>query len=376
MEAASSSEALLPDWSDDESEQADVSLQPLPPSPLGPIAFRRRLEEYRSIIYHLEYQQTADLTHSLANRAHLEHLVERYWNLCLKGRLIESSRNQIVVAAAAIDRANDDNNEEQQQSEEARLQREVKTKLREMVLHHPSARISPLLLRWPLLATDVPKPRWTLADEVEAVMEKRRREKSKMGAQSQEEEYLDPIESDIALPAVVSCQHALVSVLHDLAIRAQSQISKLKSNINGKREVIINWRYVLSTLSNRHDIPSPVYQATQDRLESIYGRVEFAPTPSWMAAMGMGGNDKIMETIQSNTNEPPTKWHQIRPPTQSKMNKKQQSIKRLDDILLLSSSKKRARYLESARIHRRQKRAHMECGIEEEEAPILESTTM
>lgn len=343
-----SSTGVLPDWSDDESEQADFLSSPQPlPSPLGPIAFRQRLEEYKSILYHLDYQQTTDLTHSLANRAHLERLVERYWDLCIKSQSTGSRSSEIATVVS--ERTDDDDNDSL--SEEARLENQVKTKLKEMILYHPCARISPLLLRWPLLAADVPKPRWTFADEVEAVMEKQRREKSKSRAHMKEEDYLDPIDSDVALPAIVSCQHSLTSILHDLAIKAESQAPKFKSN-KGKREVNINWRNVLSTLSNRNDIPSCVYQATQDRLESIYGKVDFAPTPSWMAAMGMGGNDKIMKTIQSTSNEPPSKWHQIRRLSHTNKINKQQAIRSLDETLLLPPANKRARYLEPARIHR------------------------
>jgi hypothetical protein len=321
----------LPDWSDEDDEDNDRSeLQP-PPSPLSRTALLEKIKEYKSILQSIDYQQTTDLTQSLASRAHLERLVDRYWDHGLKERQVEDDA--------------DDEGE--------LLDDEVKDKLKVMILHHPFFRVSPLLLRWPLLAADVPKPRWTLSDEILAVLEKQRRVILGTNSDGIKDEYVDPIDIDIALPAIVSCQHALVAVLHDLAITSESHSSNSSSSAGNRRDSIFNWRDILSTLAMRSDVPASVFKSTQHRVERIYGQIEKAAPSFWMSNMGIGGTDMILETMKRQDGIPSKHQTVTRPVAK----RHQDSLKALDEELLLAPATKKARYLEEAPIKGRVKRA-------------------
>lgn len=325
----------LPDWSDDDDQDNDGSeIAPWGPSnPLSRTALLERVKGYKTILQAIHYQQTTDLAQSLASRAHLERLVDRYWDHCLKEGAVED----------AAERGEDP-------------EEEVKDKLREMILHHPSFRQSPLLLRWPLLAADVPKPAWTLSDEITAVLERQRR--AILGNKSGDgirDECVEPIDLDIALPAMVSCQHALVGVLHDLSIKSGSHTANA-SSAGSKRDSIFTWRDILSTLAMRSDVPATVFHATQNRLEEIYGRVEKAAPSVWMSNMGMGGTDMVLETLKRQDGTP-FKYQSVSRPKVDVAKGHLESIRALDKELLLVPATKKARYLEIAPVKGNVKRA-------------------
>jgi hypothetical protein len=337
-----SSVAMLPDWSDDDDDDRR-ELQP-PPSPQSRTALLENVEEYKAILRSIDHQETTDLRHSLANRAHLERLVDRYWEHCLKER----------PAQASLNADDDENAVERSQSEEARLNDEVKNKLKGMILHHPSFRVSPLLLRWPLLAADVPKPMWTLSDEILAVLEKQRRASS---SEEVQDNFADPIDIDIAMPAMVSCQHALVGILHDLAIKSEAHRTN-SSSTTSKRDSTFDWKDILSTLAKRSDVPESVFKATQDRLEGIYGRAQKVPPNFWMSNMGIGGTDVILETMKRKDGIPPKHQTVVRPTTDF-ARQRHKVMRSLDEELLLAPSSKKARYLEQAPVRGALKRSRL-----------------
>ncbi|UZJ56873.1 hypothetical protein CBS101457_006193 [Exobasidium rhododendri] len=150
----------------------------------------------------------------------------------------------------------------------------------------------------------------------------------------------------MAAPAITTCQHALNGVLHDLARRSECHPVRPDKK-SKKRSVIIDWRGVLSVLASRPSVPSPIYQATQERLHKIYGDSTYVPPPSWKANMGMGGKDHIYETLKSK-DPMPSKWKTANNDAPAKEQHK--VLRELDKTLLYPRSKKRARYLQSAPI--------------------------
>lgn len=146
----------------------------------------------------------------------------------------------------------------------------------------------------------------------------------------------EPMDGEPALATVITCQHALVGLLSDLSSQCVSQRAPTRT-----RDAIVGWRQILATISSRPNVPDAVFQATQDRLHSIYGQVDFAPPFSWMSAMGMGGTDNVFETLRSDKGMP-AKWQRVSRVTSPRRG----TTKNLNSELLLPTTHKRARYLE------------------------------
>jgi hypothetical protein len=228
-----------------------------------------------------------------------------------------------------------------------------------MILCHPYCRVSPVLFRWPLLAADVPRASWTLSDEVVAVMERQRRQMIKGRSKSDQEEMcVENVDAEIALPTITTCQHALNGLLQSLS-QASNAHSTRKTRNSTQREAIINWRDVLSILSSRPLVPQAVFNATQERLEAIYGDVQYTPPPSWIPTLGLGGLDRIYETLKAE-DPTPTHWHRHRRTTPPQ--NPHQELRALDEELLLPKTKKRSRYLEPAPVQRHVRKRSVPTG--------------
>lgn len=307
-------------WSDEEDElESNDGIKPLLPR------LREEIAEYNAILRALDFQETTDITASLASRAHLERLIDQYWDLCVKLGIDERATEQ-------------EGEENEEYNNDAAAMKQVGKKLQDMILHHPSFRSSPLLHRWPLLAADVPKPTWTLGDEMLAVMQKHQRSSKNNGDMLE----IDP---EAALPATITCQHALLAILQDLSVSPCTE-STYKDKVDQRRDVLVGWRDVLASIKKRNDIPLSVKEATEKRLEEIYGQVEYATPPFWMSAIGMGGQDRASRFLKAeNVVAPPQYQQAIR--SKEKLQSSKALIRDLDHELLSCNTNKKGRYLQA-----------------------------
>jgi hypothetical protein len=276
------------DEADDDSGQQSEAMDEATPPIEASNVYADNIQDFEQLMRSIELDEALDLRYPLARRAHLERLVEARWE-----RKYEEQQDSDQAHADADGVA--DNLEYQ------------------MILRHVTSGSLTSSLRWPLPIAVVPRPRWSLADEVSSIVERNQREQSGVvdknadrssndsdaavidedGDDDDDDDCIDAGPPSLILPVIARCQAALATTLHDIAHR----VSPSGGHSKLRRRDIVTWRDVLKTIELRDDIPDAVIAKVEQRLHSIFGSAELIPgaillntfsTPKWRCSRILG----------------------------------------------------------------------------------------
>lgn len=296
-----------------------------------------------SILGDIEQEEAQDIGAPLAMRAHLEALVERYWDTVIRSReqqrtADKNERGDDNSISLGTEDARSSSCSEGQQSSDTAMD-----EMRACILQHPSLTVGSKAQRWPTSISNLPRPRWTLADEVDAIVARASRRvseeelspkeqrraphtethgkdnaaagKAAVNAEMRRKRSSAPREISLTLATAVQCQATLVRLFHALAPDRTAIGADPR-----RRAAIVTWREVLTALldgsetSSRPQVPPAVLHATQKRLYAIYGNggkdksrrrqwqssPPFRPPASAMASMASGTsrNSELLRAIE------------------------------------------------------------------------------
>lgn len=313
--------------------------------------FYGQIEDWKAVVRGIERSQTEDLRLPLATRGHFERLIEQYWELkCEQQRgQTESQTDGQPHRSSAL------------QSDSGSSSSPTIEQLRNRILHHPYAHASPLMLRWPLPAAVVPRTRWSLADEVAAIVSRETRQRGRRSDDYSDEGSKDDVEDavppSLLLPVITRCQAALTSVLHDITHRIPPGGGQSKVG----RKDIVNWRDVLKTIAAQPQTPFPALAATEARLQAIFGASKCVPTAATVSNSGSGSSgrgDGLMATIRSGDPVQLTRTESVEEGTAKCVRKRQFEERCLidEEIMLQPPVRRSHRYFEKPPVKSRPQR--------------------